>query len=604
MSGLIGDICNVVGILEFTLRQCIANSITWVDMKSYYHCDSLCNLRRAIMHPNHKGIERDLVVLQRTILGHITFVLIENNNVSKAIWRACNTEVMYFERSRSELSTLRILKHDRIGCVMTDLQFRPKLQYFSVNESFEEINLETNLKGFGGYPVIETLLSIFVFNQFPMYKNIKSISEILSDATFLATCSCHFVIGNELEHCQYIYGDVNNVGYWLIFHTEKNLWYIIGYEVENVIFYSSLHRPIAKLLNWTSDCIVSVQLIYDSFMTDMDGKYTNKKTFGIKTDETAVVIDRKFGTIEYVGVVHIDFLQKHLEGRYISSELKLNIEHFYDMRINKMSLNNIVYPMRQGSKYIVFDPEIHNTVSYQDYYEIFHDWRTIYANEKLGYIPNAANIYNSTDIIDPFDVELKDQVSFDTRWSPSFYSTVESPVNIDIVTEQNKVYMIALRDIEFRENLVSIPRDPIFIEPNDFLGKMNRFRSDVSPYLQSLKSDTNIGLFANCTLLQGYKYAQLHYCGKRLNEEEIEYSNSAYIWQCHDKTGIDGNECSNCYAKCINSADYISEGMYIQNDRRNVEMFLDIMSYIPTTNIIKGQEIITVYGQNYWTSID
>lgn len=594
----------------FRLRRNTANMLTAYDAPWFYFCPIVEKLRHAVMYDEHRCCFRDLVLLSRS--GDYSFLLVDASGVIQdAVFLTHDSLVFTIE------NTLPLSLVSSISSVLLSSVLRSQLFTQSCNPQFDTNDFRSmktqpmsdNLLIVGGTADLLSLVRRFVFHQRILLHHFDNPMQFL-----YACCdrSTQLVIGfhviDRAGKCLFRVGGSVDLLYVIVLH--ENVWWLLTSRPDATgrLVYTSLHLPI---LLHSHEPTISHRTIYCQLWTCF-GKTTaelcwqNVSKIHCHWEDVHVTIYRFEGIIEVLSNSSCDTtlqqqimqLANDLPGKFFVQFAHLSSEQVKTRLLSKTSIFDILQP----DSLLVLGRERGIPVHVGDAH--FLDWRVVYLSESLGYIPDAHNKWlKQVQTIDPADVKPAPK-KFLQRWSPGYHAKRKTNINSDFSINSTEMLFVPLRPLDLDEQRTRLPFCPLFLEPNALLDKMDRFEIRKSSYLLKLSpkpSEYPAGLFAKKTLLKDVQYPQLGYYGASLTDSEVVASDSLYIWEFSESASLDGRPCTWSFAKFVNSADYYKDDKYVCDHKRlNVRMDESVQKYIPTKTIVKGDEILTMYGKNYW----
>ena len=602
-------------ISEHALRQAVSHEITVHDLPGYYFSSDLIKAQRMVLFDTYVGVFQDLRIISRLFPCGFIEIDGECNRIFSGTYNQLNP--MY--EVGNQCQTIRLITSPDKESYLHEKGL-PHYDYYSSGIDNDTTNLSL-------------LLSLVVFHSGILLFPYEDPWQLLYNCISRSSVRIGFVVydTDDLLHPLGRVGCNWTMCYILLYDRATRLWSIKskGNAITPHYYYiSSLH--------WDMEDVVESPSMMKQLMQKwvrMEKEEKEELVWHALHDDFIVIINARHGTVEVLlpeegaGVSEdhcrdIELVVSLLPGFFVvtySEHVPLLI---CQTRIAECcSLYSLLYPdttvvvggqHRRGTRIERGEPH-------------FFDWRMVYLSKSVGFIPDCHNEFTKIAQADPMDITFP-RISFVNRWSPDFHRTHKTQINIDFiisgVKEDGEEDMDIVVDTDdgddptlrvdrlrplrhSAEKLMRLPFCPLFIEPNAFLDRLDRFVIQESPFMnsQGVIVPYNLGLFARRTLLKGVFYPQLKYCGQHITPEEADSSDSKYIWKLSSGVLIDAQNCQACPARFINSADYRDpkDGAYrIQKKRINVRLVEESCHYVPTKNIMRGAELIGVYGRKYW----
>ena len=585
-------------VSEFDLRNNVSKHVTAFDLPEYFHSPDLEKVQRMLLFDDYQGTFQDLRII--SLLFHCSFVQLNHEgDIHAAVFSGSGdplfelgpkfgvefgSSVTLLERSRAKMYTD---DHTRLAFP------RWRASSLFVKDRTKDLN---------------SLLSWLVFSNDIVMYNYPDPMLLLYSYVERSRLRIGFVVYDGEGNIEAEVGANVDLCYFLVH--DGLYWSMKGSiaQQEDIFCYSSFYQNDAFSKKNPLVPTVTFQLLRLAATLD------ELKECVIRLNPTTVVIlNRMHGTLEVLtddaDDLPLDLPRSLRDVAFcLPGFIVISIHHDVPPTLQQQRLNvssSSVFTLLNPTSQLVVGPGRGFAVRSDQ--EHFLDWRMVYTSEILGYIPDCRNEWTSIEQVDPMDITGRN-ISFVQRWRPGFHRSHKTIVNADFVISdtQDTITFQQLRKREKHEPWRRLPFCPLFLEPNAFLDRLDRFRVGISPFLESLQvlPPHNNGLIAKRTLLKGVQYPQLKYCGPSLTADAVEQSSSKFIWKFASGICIDGSGCTLSLSRFINSADYKDEkdqGAYrVQRKRVNIRMVEHLMQYVPSKNIHKGTELICLYGEEYW----
>jgi hypothetical protein len=584
----------------FKLRRCVANNLTLLRDVSrlMYSCPDILRLKRAIMYKEHVAGLADMMIM--TLLFRCDFVPLLPKHTAVLTSCASRHRKIFLVDS----DTAKEINAESLDPMLRSslLQRRALPRTCCAWHPFSAVSMtsSTDLVMLGPSS-LHAITHFFVFGGQIMLNDHNNPLVFLENLVLRAdVLRIGFCIidrnGTSLGNVGPD-GDVDLV-YYLV--CDDDGWFILAYNDAPKYYFSSLESRLPQAVH-PSTYNLGQQLLRE-YLSTSKGIGLDEVT--VRTGDICVIINNTSYTAELLfskklqaeRVEEVHQVLRLLPG-FIPLKVRVCKKSIVTSRIGG---NVATYDLIHSKNTVVGNRDRCTLIKASDGLN-FLDWRMVYLSKYLGFIPDAHNPFLSIDIVDPVDISPPPKDPLD-RWSIAYLSNNITNVTCDYKLNIRKKE-ITLETFVKSDNPGRLTMCPLFIEPNAFLDKLGRFIVKKSDYLMSkgVPEELANGLFASRTLLQGVKYPQLQYCGEHIQHADLITSQSLYIWQFSKELLVDGAGCPWCLAKYVNSSDCILDGVYVDlNDLQNVEMFGDLYIYIPCREIMKGEEILTMYSKTYW----